>query len=280
MIKLIASDLDGTIVGSNLFIPENNMKAIYDLEKKQIPLAICTGKTYALSKDICENLHAKYGIFSNGCQIIDLTNGREIARHTLNLDEIKACFSIAKDSNLHVHVYTENSIITPDPLYMDLRNSILFPNQMEIKTVDSVLDCIQKQNLPIFKLIISSPNDLSNIKDELENKTHLLVTRICKTGMYKDNIINKEYEYLDITPANVSKGTALLKLTNYLNLKKENILSIGDNLNDLDMFKFSYINASLNNACNEVKESSNYITLNSAENAGFAEAIYKFISFQ
>ncbi len=115
MIKLIASDLDGTIIDGTFSIPSGNIKAIDDLQKHDIPLVICTGKTYALSKDICKNLHAKFGIFGNGCQIIDLSTGREIARKVLSTHDIETCFSITEKYNLHVHAYNENNIITPRP---------------------------------------------------------------------------------------------------------------------------------------------------------------------
>lgn len=57
-------------------------------------------------------------------------------------------------------------------------------------------------------------------------------------------------------------------------------MSVGDNVNDIDMFKASGIGAAVNNAYEEVKQVANYVTDNSAENAGFAEAIYKFVPFQ
>ena len=88
MIKLIASDLDGTIIDSMHSIPEDNIKAINDLQKANIPFVVCTGKTYSISKDICKNLNASFGIFGNGSQIIDLITGEEIARKILTLDEI------------------------------------------------------------------------------------------------------------------------------------------------------------------------------------------------
>ena len=117
-------------------------------------------------------------------------------------------------------------------------------------------------------------------KEELEKTTNLTITHISKTGKYKDKIIDKEYEYLDISPLNVSKGTALEVLSQYLELNKEDILSVGDNINDIDMFRASGIGAAVNNAYDEVKQVASYVTTNSAENAGFAEAIYKFVPFQ
>lgn len=279
MIKLIASDLDGTIIDNKHSIPEDNLKAINDLQKAHIPFVVCTGKTYSISKDICKNLNASFGIFGNGSQIIDLNTGEEILRKILTLDEVLACFSILQKYNLHVHAYTENGIVTTNLEYMDLRNSILFPNQINIKIVDSVLDYIKKQNITVFKLIFSSTYSLSDIKKELESSTNLTITHICKNGIYKDKIIEKEYEYLDISPLNVTKGSALKILSEYLELNKENILSVGDNINDIDMFYASGIGAAVNNAYEEVKQVANYVTNNSAETAGFAEAIYKFVSF-
>lgn len=279
MIKLVASDLDGTIIDNNNSISQDNLEAINNIQKKHIPLVICTGKTYALSKDICKNLHASFGIFGNGSQIIDLTTGKEIMKSTLSYNELDECFSVLKKYNLHIHAYTENSIISPKLTYMDLRNSILFPDKISFNIVPSVENYIKNNNLAIFKLIISSPSSLSDVKKDLEKFNNLNILHISKTGLYKDIVINKEYEYLDISPLNVTKGSALKLLSDYLNLKKEDILSVGDNLNDIEMFKASNIGAALNNASDQVKMYANYITQNTVENGGFAEAIYKFIPF-
>ena len=277
MIKLIASDLDGTILDSKHLIPENNLKAIDNLKKANIPFVVCTGKTYSVSKDICKHLNANFGIFGNGSQVIDLSTGEEILRQTLTLDEIKSCLYISQKHGVHVHAYTEQGIITTNLEYMDLRNSILFPNQIKFDIVNNVLDYIQNQNTTVFKLIFSSSSNLSQVKKELEFRTNLTITHITKTGKYKDKIIDKEYEYLDISPLNVTKGNALKLLSEYLELSKEEILSVGDNINDIDMFQASGIGVAVNNAYDEVKQAANYITANSAENAGFAEVVYKFI---
>lgn len=277
MIKLIASDIDGTITDSKHFIHEENIKAINELHKANIPFAICTGKTYSISKEICKNLNANYGIFGNGSQIIDLTTGEEIARNIISREKLELCFEIAQKHNLHIHAYTENSLITTRLEYMDLRNFILYPNQIKFEIVDSVLDYIKKENTTVLKLVISSFSSLKEIKKELEDTTNLAITHICKTGKYKDKIIDREYEYLDISPLNVSKGNALETLGEYLELSKEDIMSIGDNINDIDMFRASGIGAAVNNAYDEVKQVANYVTAKPVEDAGFAEAIYKFI---
>lgn len=280
MIKLIASDLDGTIIDSSHTISEDNLKAIHDLQKNNIPFVICTGKTYAISKDMCKDLRASFGIFGNGGQIIDLSTGNTISQRTLSLNEIETCFSIIEKYDLHVHAYTETGIVTSSLSYMDLRNSILFPGKIKFEMVDSILEYIRKEKTTIFKLIISSPSSLLKVKEDLENNTSLNITHISKMGIFKDTVINKEYEYLDISPYNATKGNALQILRNHLQLQQEDILSIGDSLNDIDMFESSGIGAAVNNAYDEVKKAANYITCNSVENGAFAEVIYKFLPFQ
>ena len=66
MIKLVASDLDGTIIGRDNTIFENNLKAINDINNKNIDFVICTGKTYPIIKGMCSKFNASYGIFGNG----------------------------------------------------------------------------------------------------------------------------------------------------------------------------------------------------------------------
>lgn len=277
MIKLVASDLDGTILDNSLSIPKENLKAINEIKKANIPFVICTGKTYAISKNICKTLNADYGIFGNGSQIVDLKTGKEIAKHTISIDDIKTCYNIAQKHNLHFHAYTSTSVITSKLEFMDLRAHLMFPDSINFKFVNSVMDYIEINKPDTLKVCISSTFDLSNLKYLLKMHSNLSITHISRTGIYKDTVINKEYEYLDITAINITKGTALQQLGNYLKIKKSDILSIGDNINDIDMFRVSGIGATVNNAYNEVKKEASFISSKSAENSGFAETIYKFI---
>ena len=277
MIKLVASDLDGTLLDNSHSVPLSNLKAIDELQKTDIPLVVCTGKTYALSKDFCKNIKAQYGIFGNGNHIINLKTGEEISKKILNYQDLINCFSILENYNLHIHAYTEDSIITPKLMFMDMRNNVLFSDKITFNIVDNVSNYILSNNISVLKLVVSSTDSLLQIKEKLEKMNNLTVNHIVKRGIYKDKVINKEYEYLDISPVNVSKGSALTQLSNYLNLEKENILSIGDNVNDITMFKSSGIGVAVGNAYEEVKKVADYTTFNSADNGAFAEAIYKYI---
>lgn len=278
-IKLVASDLDGTLVDHNNFIPARNLDAIESIHNKHINFAICTGKTYSITKDICSKCNASYGIFGNGTQIIDLNSGKEIYKSLVSLEDFNICYEIAKKHDLHVHIYTDSEIITEELKFMDLRNYILNRNSesLHFRITDNINEYINSNNSQIYKLVISSENELSNIKDDILNKLSLSINHIKKKNKYKDMIINKEYEYLDITPKNIGKGYALNYLSNFLHVDTNDVLAIGDNVNDIDMLKNSGIGVTLSDSYDEIKKVATYTTTNSARNSGFAEAIYKFV---
>jgi len=284
MIKLVASDLDGTLIDQNNNIYENNFKAIEALNKSKKDFVICTGKTYNIMKDSCLKLNASFGIFGNGNQIIDLRNGKEIYKKLLDAHELSKCLDIAKKHNLHVHAYSDGEIISEELLYMDLRNyklkeSKYHNNELTFKIVKDIKNYILSNNIQICKLIISSPSSLDKVKSEILNDLELSVTTISKRGKYMDTVINKEYEYLDIAPLNISKNNALQILGDYLNVDKSEILAIGDNLNDLEMIRESGVGVAVANAYDEIKQVAKYTTINPVDKGGFAEAVYKFVEF-
>lgn len=283
MIKLVASDLDGTIIDKNNYIYENNLKAINDLNNNNLNFVICTGKTYPITKKICSKINASYGIFGNGNQIIDLKTGKEIYKNFLSKNDVLTCIDIAKKHDLHVHIYTNDIVITEKLLFLDLRNYKLQDGlsepSMEFKIVNNIRDYVKKNDFQICKLVITSTSSTKTVKNEILSVLDVTATTIRKFGDYKDCIINKEYEYIDIMPRNVSKDTALQILGNYLNIKTNEMLTIGDNLNDFDMVKNAGVGVAVANAYDELKEVANYTTVNPVEKGGFAEAVYKFVKF-
>lgn len=284
MIKLVASDLDGTIIDKDNDIFEDNFNAIRDINKSNIPFVVCTGKTYSIYKGLCSSFHASYGIFGNGTSIIDLKTGEKIYQKLLDIADVEKVIELAKKDNLHVHIYTNNHIITEELLYLDLRNYKLqkkhiYNNRLSFKVVPDLLKYVQRNNLEISKVVISSTSSLASVKAEIESTINVDVFNIKKYGEFKDKIIDKEYEYLDVIPKNVNKGTALEYLSNYLNIDKKEILAVGDNLNDLSLLKNAGVGIAVNNAYSELKQVANYTTKNPVEKGGFAEAVYKFMKF-
>ena len=111
MIKLLASDLDGTIIDNNNQVSNKDLNVINKLNNTTVNFAVCTGKTYSMIKNICSKLRPTYGIFGNGTQIINLKIGKEVERNALKKEELEKCIDVANKNNLHIHIYTDNKII-------------------------------------------------------------------------------------------------------------------------------------------------------------------------
>ena len=277
MIKLLASDLDGTIVYNN-DITEIDLEAVQKLKQTEIKFVVCTGKTYAMTKDICNILEPAYGIFGNGTQIMNIQTGKEIIRNTITNAQVMNCLEIAKKYHLHIHIYTEHKIIVQENLnYMAYRNYILYKDQVEFEIVDSMENYIKEQNPNILKLILSGEKELLKVKNEIEAKEKLTAIRIKKCGQYIDKVVSKEYEYLDIVPKHITKYQALMQLSIYLGIPMEQIMAIGDNINDIEMIKHAGIGVAIGGSYKRVQNVATYVTKNTVKTGGFAEAVDKFL---
>lgn len=279
-IKLVASDLDGTIIDRNNNIAPANFTAIDKLHKNNIAFVVCTGKSYSVSKTVCKKLKADFGIFGNGAQIINLRERKELARKVLGPDEIDFCIKLARSQNLHIHFYTEDAIVTEELKYMDLRNYILKDdNSAELKffIVPTIEDFIEKEKPSIFSLVITSDGSMEEFEKTVHENIFVSTNLISKKEKYKDFIINKEYEYLNIAPDKINKNQGLNYLSKLLNIPHENMMAIGDNVNDLEMVKHSGIGVAVSDAYGDIKEIANYITENTVSTGAFAEAINKYI---
>lgn len=277
MIQLLASDLDGTIVYNNE-ITTKDLEAVRNLKQMDVEFVICTGKTYAMTKDICNALEPVYGIFGNGIQIMSIQTGKEIIRNTIINTQVIECLEIAKKHNLHIHIYTDDKIIAQENLnYMAYRNYVLYKDQVEFEIVDSMETYIKEQKPNILKLILSGEKELLEVKHEIEAKEKVTAIQIKKYGEYIDKIVGKEYEYLDIVPKHVTKYQALIQLSTYLHIPMEQIMTIGDNINDMEMIKHAGIGVAIGGSYEEVQEVASYVTKNTVKTGGFAEAVSKFI---
>ena len=281
-IKLVASDLDGTIIDRNNNISEKNFKAIDKLHEKNIDFAICTGKSYSVSKKVCEQFNANFGIFGNGTQIIDFRTGEELLRNTLSKEDLLFCSTLAKRYNFHIHIYTDNEIITEELKYMDLRNFLLrnknSTESLKFKIVDDIIGYIEKNSIEVFSAVISTESAiLPSFENLLSINKNIVYTYISKRGKYRDTTINKDYEYLNISPLHINKNEALNFLATHLEIAKKDMLAIGDNVNDLEMVKEAGIGVAVKDAYDDLKNVAKYVTNASATEGAFAEAIEKFI---
>ena len=285
MIKLIASDMDGTLLNHNHKIPEENVKLINFAKNQGIEFVVATGRAYyeALPALNEENINCDVISFNGG--IVYDKNGNIISIIPMLPKDLYYTIEILKSFNISYQLYTKNTIYTTSietdiNAYIDLIRSNGYEPDVEhlraeaqqklevgyITEVENIeLYLNEKENPPIKIIAIS--NDIS----KLENAAKLLSenTSISVTSSGANNI--------EIMHKNATKGTALKEIAKIYGINLENAVAIGDNLNDQAMLDIVGYSVAMKNGNIKLKEQAKYVTEKTNSEGGVADTIFKLI---
>lgn len=267
MIKLIAIDLDGTLLDSKKEISDRNKAALEAAKKAGIKVVICTGRPLAAIETYLEELNlleeGDYSITFNGGLVQKTNTGEIIEKALLPLEDVHELHQLASDLNLPLDVLS-------DGLVRQL------PTSKEYLSIYGELN-----NLLTFE-----PFQLSQLKAEhIFNKAVVAVhedyldTQITKipAGFYdRFEIIKTRHNLLEFMPKGITKAYGISLLGRDLGIEKEEMMTIGDEENDLPMIQYAAYGVAMGNAVEMVKEAAGIIT-DDNDNDGVAKAIEKFV---
>ena len=285
MIKLIASDMDGTLLNHNHKIPKENVKLINFAKNQGIEFVVATGRAYyeALPALNEENINCDVISFNGG--IVYDKNGNIISITPMLPKDLYYTIEILKSFDISYQLYTKNTIYTKSietdiNAYIDLIRSNGYDPDVEhlraeaqqkldvgyITEVENIeLYLNEKENPPIKIIAIS--NDIS----KLENAAKLLSenTSISVTSSGANNI--------EIMHKNATKGEALKEIAKIYGINLENAVAIGDNLNDQAMLDIVGYSVAMKNGNTILKEQAKYVTEKTNSEGGVADTIFKLI---
>ena len=285
MIKLIASDMDGTLLNHNHKIPKKNVKLINFAKNQGIEFVVATGRAYyeALPALNEENINCDVISFNGG--IVYDKNGNIISITPMLPKDLYYTIEILKSFDISYQLYTKNTIYTKSietdiNAYIDLIRSNGYDPDVEhlraeaqqkldagyITEVENIeLYLNEKENPPIKIIAIS--NDIS----KLENAAKLLSenTSISVTSSGANNI--------EIMHKNATKGEALKEIAKIYSINLENAVAIGDNLNDQAMLDIVGFSVAMKNGNTILKEQAKYVTEKTNSEGGVADTIFKLI---
>ena len=285
MIKLIASDMDGTLLNHNHKIPKENVELINYAKNQGIEFVVATGRAYyeALPALNEENINCDVISFNGG--IVYDKNGNIISITPMLPKDLYYTIEILKSFDISYQLYTKNTIYTTSietdiNAYIDLIRSNGYEPDVEhlraeaqqkldmgyITEVENIeLYLNEKENPPIKIIAIS--NDIS----KLENATKLLSenTSISVTSSGANNI--------EIMHKNATKGEALKEIAKIYGINLENAVAIGDNLNDQAMLDIVGYSVAMKNGNTILKEQAKYVTEKTNSEGGVADTIFKLI---
>lgn len=267
-IKLIAIDIDGTLLNEKNELAPATIEAVKAATEKGIQVVLCTGRPltgaahYLKKLGLADN-DEHYVITFNG-SLVQSTSGNVLLRHTLTYDDFIDIEALSRKLNVHFHsetdqyIYTANKNISP----YTIGEAYLVRMPIRYRDVGEM-----SRDLSISKgMIIDDPALISRIVKDHE---------IPSEFYDRFYIVQSEPFFLEIMNKNASKGNALDGLCQELGLQADEVMALGDQGNDLTMIKFAGTGVAMGNATPEVKAAANEITLTNAED-GVAAAIQKF----
>ncbi|MFA9377384.1 MAG: HAD family hydrolase [Lachnotalea sp.] len=247
MIKLIATDIDGTLVkdGSADINPEI-FEVVTQLKKKGIVFVAASGRQYPSIRRLFDSIHREMiFIAENGAYII--CRGVEMFKSTMDKEIAKSLIYEArnlKDQNVLL------TVSTPECMYIetedaDFQDLLINGYHNTIKQVDDILE----EDLDIIKIALYKKDGIQTVAEEqLINK-------------WKDNlkVVMAGAEWLDFMDSKVDKGHAIATIQKALSIQIDETMAFGDNFNDLGMLAHAGESYAVATARDEVKAAAKHI---------------------
>ena len=270
-IKLIAFDLDGTVLDSLKRLSGRNRAALKACAEKGIVLVPATGRAAAgISPAIRDIPGVRYGITTNGGTITDLKTGEILDRQTISGEKALRLMKVISRYHAMYDPYINGRGITQPEFYDHMDEFGLTPviQEMVRATRDVVLniqDYVKQTGAEVEKINIylADLKDREPLQRELEQEEGLSIT-------------SSLYNNLEVNDAKATKGQALKRLADYLNVPMEAVMAFGDGGNDLSMIQAAGTGVAMANGLETVKAAADYITLDNDQD-GVADAIEKLI---
>ena len=267
MIKLIAIDLDGTLLQKNLEISPENLQSIKDAVQKGIHVVIATGRPLLFTKPYMKtlNLTTPY-IMYNGGQIL-LHDQNTLESSMLTKKQVLDTVSLLEEHNTAYMLYTD------DTVYYKPCKRIEFLKEMSYKVEENLR--AKFVLVEDYKSIIKD-NDFNKVLVVEENKElyPIVYKRLQEITDQFDILMSSSF-YIEVIPKGISKGSALKKVAELLNVKQGEIMAIGDQENDVSMIEYAGLGVAMGNANETLKSIADYISLTNSEN-GVSHAIKRF----
>ncbi|MCJ1994772.1 HAD family phosphatase [Lactococcus piscium] len=281
MIQLIASDMDGTLLNSEMEISEANITAIKKAQAAGIEFVVATGRSIEEAKPILDaaKISCRF-ITSNGAQIFD-KNGENNFTLGIDKDKLTQIIPVLREHKIYFELFTNNGGFTEN---IDSRLASVAhwlkstsPNLSEaealatakshmttlpIHQVNNFNEVVENSELKVLKVFAMGQRHdpaLALAKQELNNIAGLHVT--------SSGANNIEVNHID-----AHKGASLKKMTDKLGIAMQDVAALGDNFNDVSMLQAAGLSIAMANGEAAVKQIAKQVTVANTQN-GVAHAI-------
>lgn len=267
--KLIAFDLDGTLLDNSKKIPDVVKDSIMEAYNAGKILVFSTGRNIAELTDFRKVEAFRYAIAINGSYIYDLQEDKAMVTNPIPKENVEKLFEFLKTKEIHLGVHSDDYYLDKEILDNPERHHI----ELLVKTlsthgiqIPSVYDLYYSKNMDIYKvnIYLNSNEERDEIRKEL--------------SQFDDDfeMVYSEGYSLELSKKGVSKGKGLEYLCDYLNIDIKETIAVGDNENDLEAIKAAGLGIAMENGAEKVKEVADVIVPTNEE-FGCKTAIEKYL---
>jgi len=289
MYKLMAIDLDGTLLNSYGIVSKATQEALLEAKRRGTEVVLASGRPISSTESIAVELGVdNYLISGNGSAVYDIKKQEVICDRFLKKEQVMKIADECEKNSFFYNVYTEDEVIASA-----LNYNVLFYSKENLKKVEekrthiNVVQNIRKyieesgkdkflkitvcdESKFIFNSIMRKLKMISGI-DVLE-VAYMSRKRI-KDGT---DDVEIQYYYTEITNENVNKWTAIEFLMDKLGIKKEEVIAIGDNMNDKEMIVNAGLGVVMGNSNPTMKELADEVVADN-NSEGVLEAVKRFV---
>lgn len=266
MKKLIALDVDGTLVNSNGQITERTRKALIAATKAGHEVMIVSGRaTYGLRHQAQALAFDKYGgVLSsfNGGELYEFKEKKVLASHKMDYDLAKEILEFSKDLDLELMIFDGDKILTdrPDGYYVKRESEIIDMDIKPIKNLKNGLDFA-----PNKFLFAQDPDKIDKPAQKLMKKF----------GDVTEQVKSSRF-YYEVMPKGLSKGSSIIEACKIFGIDIKDTIVFGDEMNDISMFEVAGTGVAMGNAVESIKNIADYVTKSNNED-GIAYYLENFV---
>jgi len=261
-IKLVAVDIDDTLITDELIIPERVKEAVAKARAQGVKVVLATGRMLSSTIPFARELGLKEPVICyNGALIQSVDDEQPLIHHPIPLDLAREIVALGQKEGLHVNAYLD------EKMYVDEINEYTeFYSSFTKAVAHPVGDLLVFMDRPPTKLLyVCEPEIAEKWRVTLKEQYN---------GQLE--VFRSKPQYVEFTALGVSKGAALGELAELYGLQQSEVMAIGDSFNDIPMLEYAGIGVAVANAPEIVRSKADYVTL-SNEEGGVAEAINRFV---
>ena len=272
--KLLFTDLDGTLLTDDKQILDDDMKAIEGMLERGHKLVLCTGRPLASAKQLAQ----KYGfdkpgfflVSFNGGLIYDYATEQAILTRYIPVEEVKFIMDAAHRYGMHAHTYSGDYVVSEyETEQLKTYCRLMKMDYVVVKDIREYYgDFINVVVKPPIKVNIITPFDHSSLVD--------FRAEMRKTTAGKLFDVFSKPEMLEFSHMQSNKGDAVRFMADFYKVPVADTIAVGDEENDCPMIEAAGVGVAVANASPVAKAAADYVTTNDNNHSAIAEVIEKF----